>query len=75
MLTKTGNKYFCLLVCEIVNWLHFSRALTISLLAEEELNDLTFSPQEIVDQIRRQWFDDSSFLPSNHLVRNEREFT
>jgi hypothetical protein len=45
------------------------------LLAEEELKRLNLSPEELVDQIKKQWMDDLSFLPKDHFANNQREFS
>jgi hypothetical protein len=45
------------------------------LLAEEELKHLDLSPEELVEQIKKQWMDDLSFLPKEHFVKCQREFS
>ena len=45
------------------------------ILAEEEMKRLNLSPEELVFQIKNQWMDDLSFLPKDHFVNNQREFT
>jgi hypothetical protein len=45
------------------------------LLAEEELKHLDLSPEELVEQIKKQWMDDLSFLPKAHFVLCQREFS
>ena len=45
------------------------------LLAEEELKRLDLSPEELVEQIKKQWMDDLAFLPKHHFVKCQREFS
>jgi hypothetical protein len=44
-------------------------------LAREELGRLDLSPEELVAQIKLQWMDDLSFLPNDHFVKRQGEFT
>ena len=45
------------------------------LLAEEEMKRLDLSPEELVEQIKKQWMDDLAFLPKHHFVKCQREFS
>ena len=45
------------------------------LLAEEEIKKLDLSPEDLVEQIKKQWMDDLAFLPKHHFVKCQREFS
>ena len=45
------------------------------LLAEEEIKKPDLSPEELVEQIKKQWMDDLAFLPKHHFVKCQREFS
>ena len=45
------------------------------LLAEEEIKKLDLSPEELAEQIKKQWMDDLAFLPKHHFVKCQREFS
>ncbi len=45
------------------------------LLAEAEMSQLDLQPEELVYAIKRQWVDDLSFLPKEHFMLYQRDFT
>jgi hypothetical protein len=45
------------------------------LLAEAEMALLDLQPEELVREIKRQWMDALSFLPREHFVAHQRDFT